>query len=478
MRFNRTATGLTLVIFAAGCSAALDEQVDEQSAAARKLYKDVTADSIGKSATVSPSKIDLSFRNPFFHDFGSNGRTCGTCHQEAFGWSITPEFAQSRPVDDELFAFDGSDCLAPGESNPDPELNSTAMLSKALIRVDIGIPATADFTLVGYTDPLHCPTAPSAAGLRMYRRPLPSANTAFLSTVMWDGRENTHPPNNTVDLIESNLATQANDATRGHAQGESDLPDGTPERIVKFETNLFNAQQEVHRLKLDSRQGHGGAEFLYTDTLPNFYIGINDVLNCAIPNSCEPGYTATFTNVVFTLFQEWEKHPPRDRRAAAIARGEAIFNNKSFPIDNVAGLNGPNDTLGVPSPLTGFCGSCHDSPNVGNHSTSLPIDIGLVVPSPVGGLDVSGLPTYTFMETSSGRTVTVTDPGRGLITGKFNDIGKTKGPILRGLATRAPYFHNGSAKDLNAVVRFYDERFHIGFTDQEKDDLVAFLQAL
>jgi cytochrome c peroxidase len=72
----------------------------------------------------------------------------------------------------------------------------------------------------------------------------------------------------------------------------------------------------------------------------------------------------------------------------------------------------------------------------------------------------------------------VTDQGRGLISGKFKDIGKTKGPNLRGLATRAPYFHNGSAKDLNAVVAFYDQRFHIGFTDQEKSDLVAFLNAL
>ncbi len=72
----------------------------------------------------------------------------------------------------------------------------------------------------------------------------------------------------------------------------------------------------------------------------------------------------------------------------------------------------------------------------------------------------------------------MTDPGRALISGKFRDIGKTKGPNLRGLSTRAPYFHNGSAKDLNAVVDFYDERFHVGFTAQEKSDLVAFLSAL
>jgi cytochrome c peroxidase len=46
------------------------------------------------------------------------------------------------------------------------------------------------------------------------------------------------------------------------------------------------------------------------------------------------------------------------------------------------------------------------------------------------------------------------------------------------LATRAPYFHNGFAKDLEAVVDFYNERFGVGFTDREKTDLVAFLATL
>jgi cytochrome c peroxidase len=62
----------------------------------------------------------------------------------------------------------------------------------------------------------------------------------------------------------------------------------------------------------------------------------------------------------------------------------------------------------------------------------------------------------------------VTDPGRALISGKCADIGKLKGPVPRDLATRAPYFHNGSAKTLIDVVNFYDERFSIHFTDQEK----------
>jgi cytochrome c peroxidase len=72
----------------------------------------------------------------------------------------------------------------------------------------------------------------------------------------------------------------------------------------------------------------------------------------------------------------------------------------------------------------------------------------------------------------------MTDIGRAMITGECADIGKTKGPVLRGLAARAPYFHNGSAATLNDVVEFYEQRFHIGLTVQQKSDLVAFLNSL
>ena len=71
-----------------------------------------------------------------------------------------------------------------------------------------------------------------------------------------------------------------------------------------------------------------------------------------------------------------------------------------------------------------------------------------------------------------------TDPGRALITGKFADIGKMKGPILRGLQQRPPYFHDGSAATLQDVITFYNTRFGIGLTTQEQKDLLAFLQAL
>ena len=88
------------------------------------------------------------------------------------------------------------------------------------------------------------------------------------------------------------------------------------------------------------------------------------------------------------------------------------------------------------------------------------------------------MPLYTLQNLQTGAIRKTTDPGRALLTGHWNDIGKFKGPVLRGLAARPPYFHNGSAADLGAAVDFYDTRFAIGFSAQEKADLIAFLSAL
>ena len=126
----------------------------------------------------------------------------------------------------------------------------------------------------------------------------------------------------------------------------------------------------------------------------------------------------------------------------------------------------------------GTCTTCHDTPNAGNHSFSVPLAIGTTAYPAVSPLDISGLPIYTVRCLATGTTVQVTDIGRALISGKCADVGKLKGPVLRGLAARAPYFHNGSAGTLDDAVEFYNQRFNLSLTIQQKADLVAFLQAL
>jgi cytochrome c peroxidase len=136
----------------------------------------------------------------------------------------------------------------------------------------------------------------------------------------------------------------------------------------------------------------------------------------------------------------------------------------------VAGLN---DELGV-NTIPGTCTTCHDSPNIGNHSVAAPLNIGLVDETE----RTPDMPLYTLRCMNSGVEYKVTDPGRALVTGKCKDIGKFKGPILRGLASRAPYFHNGAAATLRDAVEFYERRFKLGLSEQQKRDLVAFLQSL
>jgi cytochrome c peroxidase len=140
---------------------------------------------------------------------------------------------------------------------------------------------------------------------------------------------------------------------------------------------------------------------------------------------------------------------------------------------NITDVAGLNDDLNVKL-IPGTCTTCHDTPNAGDHSVPAPLNIGIADAS----RRTPDMPLYTLRNLQTGETTQTTDPGRALLTGKWKDIGRFKGPVLRGLATRAPYFHNGSAADLPAVVDFYDTRFTLALSDQEKSDLIAFLQTL
>jgi cytochrome c peroxidase len=83
-----------------------------------------------------------------------------------------------------------------------------------------------------------------------------------------------------------------------------------------------------------------------------------------------------------------------------------------------------------------------------------------------------------------------TDVGRGQVE-KTDELMRFafKTPTLRSVALRPPYMHNASAATLHAVMKHYEtggiERpsrsplmMPIALTDQERDDLVAFMEAL
>jgi len=77
-----------------------------------------------------------------------------------------------------------------------------------------------------------------------------------------------------------------------------------------------------------------------------------------------------------------------------------------------------------------------------------------------------------------GRTILTSDPGYALTTGKCADVGRITLQTMRGLSARAPYFSNGSAKDIRTVIDYYERRYNIGYTEQEKRDLENLMRAL
>jgi cytochrome c peroxidase len=96
----------------------------------------------------------------------------------------------------------------------------------------------------------------------------------------------------------------------------------------------------------------------------------------------------------------------------------------------------------------------------------------------IAGRTPPDLPRYTLRNKVTRAEVRTSDPGRALVTGKWADVSRFKAPVLRNLAARPPYFHDGSAATLADVVEFYDRRFQLGLTAAERGDLVAFLSAL
>lgn len=405
--------------------------------------------------------------HPFFQDLGRNGRRCVTCHEPETAWTITPDLVQRRFDEsqgtDALFRNnDGSNCegALPGTLD-ESRIAYSLLLRRGLIRVGLDVPDNAEFTIEEVNDPYGCVFATN--DISVYRRPLPTANVRFISAVMWDGRESLD-----ASTIREDLMRQANSATRGHAEAFADLTVEQAGQIADLQIGLHSAQiRDNGSGKLVTGGAKGGASHLSRE---RFFIGIND------PVGLNPSGEA-FTPRAFTLFDEWMKGKGTeiDGYRQSIARGQEIFNTKPITLTGVSGLNGQTFASGVtvPESLSGTCTVCHDTPNVGNHSVKAPLNIGLDNPS-----EAPYLPVYTLRNLETGQRVQTTDPGRALISGKWQDIGRFKGPTLRALAARPPYFHNGSAATLEEVVDFYDRRFTIGLTAQEKADLVAFLKAL
>lgn len=442
----------------------------------------------------------------FFQSLGTNGRSCATCHVASQAMSLSAVGIQQRFLEtrgrDPLFApIDGANCPT---ARRDSTADHSLLLEHGLIRIFLKLPGSAEFSITAVRDPYGCAIATDPTDglpiVSVYRRPLPTTNLGFLSTIMFDGRE-TKQPLNVKASFPGNLAVdltqQAIDAVSIHAQGTQAPTTAQLDDILSFELGLTTAQSEDNAAgRLHADDADGGPRYVATALLPAYYPGTNDALGA------DPTGLA-FDPAAMQVFSAWATagsgaHGEELRREQArrdIAAGETLFDSAVVHISNVRGLN-DNATLGNPDTFNGTCTTCHDTPNVGNHSLPLPLDIGTGhstlpgaesdpnISAGLAELSMPTLPVYRIdhcpnpFNKGEPESFYTTDPGKALVTGLCSDFNRGKGPILRGLAARAPYFHNGAAANLNELVNFYDQRFQMSLTAQQKRQLVAFLNSL
>jgi len=228
----------------------------------------------GASETYSTTGGGIDETGPFFQSMGTNGRTCGSCHQPDQGMSISAAGVRQRFAitggQDPLFrTVDGSNCNHNVDVSTLPGMMSaySLLLNRGLIRIPIAVPANADYRVVNVSNQYGCNESDV---ISMYRRPLPTTNLRFLSAVMFDGREST-PATGTSKIIYgdtypnsliTDLEHQSLDATNIHAQGDGRHPNSDEQKkIVEFETSLFTAQSIGNDTgRLNTRGANGGAQ--------------------------------------------------------------------------------------------------------------------------------------------------------------------------------------------------------------------------
>src|SRR3989454_1897906 len=352
--------------------------------------------------------------NPFFLDLGVNGRRCVTCHEPTNNMSVSAAGLRAR-----FEATDGTDPIFrtnDGSNSPLADVSTlearrtaySMLLTKGLIRVGISIPANAEFELLDVDDPYgYAGNNANNNELSLFRRPLPTTNLAYLSAVMWDGRETFQ--NGSSAALHFDLSDQSNGATQGHAQSPSPIDAATRDAIVAYETSLYTAQVFDRTAgELHAAGAEGGPEAL---SLQPLLFGAKGPFGCDVHGAnCNPAHGQF--GPVFTEYDAWAglTGSGRNQARAAVARGQHLFNTLSIPIKGVAGIN---DELNAPV-FVGRCTTCHDTPHAGDHSVPAPLNIGLVDP-PVNadgtnafGMPVGDMPVYTLRNTTTHETKVVT----------------------------------------------------------------------
>ncbi|WP_294298405.1 hypothetical protein [uncultured Sphingomonas sp.] len=429
--------------------------------------------------------------HPFFTAMGPNGRACVTCHQPADAMSLSAASAARQWVQngakDPLFAAsDGSNC----PSLPQGKRESHSLLiDHGLIRIARSWPPkgiTPDFRIDVVRDPTTCNvdaryglTSPSPQ-ISVFRRPRPVANFKYIEAMgfAYDPKAGLPLPidpdtgkpvsgNLMADARVPSLTAQMRDAAGTHLAFAKKMNAGDVARILDFERRLYVAQA-VDRTggALDAAGAAGGPRTLQVSP---------------------PGRLGSQGKPVWSEFEAWEKAPPAEKASwppavrayrESVARGARVFRDKTFLISDTAGINSP---IGFGNPVRNSCVFCHNMSYMGMDVAPGQVDLGTTNAPfadpqphlPLFRVTCTGKPHPHY-----GRTILTHDPGYALTTGRCADVGRITLQTLRGLSARAPYFSNGSAKTLRDVIDYYERRYTIGYSEQEKQDLVNLMSAL
>ena len=447
--------------------------------------------------------------HPFFEAIGSNGRACITCHQPSDAMSLSVRSVRERWAAtggrDPLFAaVDGMNCPTLPAGNPQ---SHSLLLERGLFRIALpwpprradGSAIEPEFTIEVVRDPTGCNTdtryglQSATPTISVFRRPRPVANTKYTTHqgfgvgpfVTKTGMPTAVDPatgrpvsmNLMSDARAPTLAMQAQDAAKQHLQITGTLTAAQLARIVEFEQQVYAAQVT----------SAAAGSLVEPDGPPAF-----GPRNLAAGDAGVLGNNTT--RWVFPLGGKWLPGAPGStadaRRAAreSIARGHDVFMFRTFWIRDSMHLN----TVGLGNPAKRTCATCHGMHMTGMDTANGWMDIGTTnlpwateVPLNPWNQAKPQLPLFRIACKADvrphpflGRVIHTQDPGRALISGLCNDVGTIVMEQFRGLSARAPYFSNGSAGTLGELVDFYDRRYNIGFSEQERQDLVNFLGAL
>ena len=161
-----------------------------------------------------------------------------------------------------------------------------------------------------------------------------------------------------------------------------------------------------------------------------FCIGINDPLDLlpVMPGACATSWGGLDPKMCSRCSALWEPNESSGRRA--IARGEQLFNTRQFTIDDVGGLN----RRGRRSHRRAVRRHMHRLSRHAQRRQSLHFDGAehrAERRSHAGRRICRSRPAPAQHDEPAGSRPPI--PGRAMVTGKWRDIGKFKGPILRAL---------------------------------------------